>query len=167
MTAQAGKTVLVCGGITYARALFDCASERARVVTERAHLFRVLDELNAVGQTDEWKLRAVGFGNIRKVLACGIDGASTCAGDWAITTWNAWDTFSADFQRYGARAMSERTRYVFEEVCPDVVIVFPGDGPEDILAFARRHQIKRQLEVRSCCAVHPLPAKLSAAHSLQ
>lgn len=164
---SSGKTVLVCGGMSYAVQVFDSAQERMRVIRERAHLFRALDVINAEGQSEVWKKQAIGHGGIQRVIACGVDGASTCAGDWAIVNWSTWDPFVADYQRYGVRAIEERNRYVFEEVKPDLMLVFPGEGSEALIAYARKHQTRRQFELQPCCAGHPLPAQLSRVQPLQ
>ena len=150
------KTVLVYGGMLYARALFQTATERSQAVVERNHVLTVLGTLHA--EVD-----------IQKVIACGVDGAGSVALSWASIVNVDFDMFSADFTRYGSRAMTVRDDFALEDAAPDIVVVFPSkDDPYmvEFLARARMHQLRRVFEVRPCCEQHPLPV-LSPATAVQ
>ncbi len=152
-----GLIVLVTGGRDYA---------------DRAHVFEVLDAIHRGAACAPGLEEAIHGVAMIVHGACGwnesapsswellrLRGADAGADDWASDRGIALTRMPADWTKYGNGAGPRRNtamaaRLVVLGHWRALVVAFPGDrGTANMVAQARG----KQLRVRPCCELHPLP----------
>jgi len=110
--------VLVCGG---------------RDFTDRALLFRTLDEIDGVIK-------------ISRILHGDSRGADRLAGLWAADRNVLCAAYPADWKLNGLRAGPIRNELMIERGKPDLVVAFPGGaGTADMVKKAMRAKVKVEI----------------------
>ncbi len=81
--------------------------------------------------------------DIEVLIEGGARGADTLAREWAKAHGIPWQTYEANWKRYGRRAGPIRNQKMLDEGYPDLVVAFPGGkGTADMVRRAREAGVK-------------------------
>lgn len=133
--------VLVCGGRNFGK-LNRLPDGNPNREDDRAKEYRyIMDCLNefASEYSESFKENDNWLPDDIEIISGAATGADSAAIDWAVVNWCRWQSFPADWDRYGKSAGYIRNQQMLDEGKPDYVIAFPGGkGTEMMKKIARK-----------------------------
>lgn len=133
--------VLVCGGRDFGHIPLDGPTRPAKIAEYESGM-SALDRLSL-----DWpKTPEDQYGNWLPevtIIQGGATGADNLAVDWAIVNWCVYETYEAEWDKYGKRAGPIRNKKMLDEGKPDLVVAFPGGkGTANMVKLAEEAGVK-------------------------